>query len=68
MGPMRRGLTVFLLQAAKYVEPAFIEYYELLNLNEIVVDGSLRDWQISCFTEIYNICSQISHVTVIIVV
>ena len=68
MGPMRRGPAVFLLQAAKYVEPAFIEYYELLNLNEIVVDGSLRDWQISCFTEIYNICSQISHVTVIIVV
>ena len=62
---MGRGPTVFLLQAAKYVEPAFIEYYELLNLNEIVVEGSLRDWQISCFTEIYNICS---HVTVIIVV
>ena len=34
MGPMRRGPTVFLLQAAKYVEPAFIEYYELLNLND----------------------------------
>ena len=28
---------IFLLQAAKYIEPALIEYYELLNLNEIAV-------------------------------